>query len=80
LTQIDERLQDIARDVFGDASLVLTNSMKAGEVPGWDSFAHVNFILSVESEFGVEFSEHEFAGFGDIGELKRMLTQKCVNV
>jgi acyl carrier protein len=79
LNQIDARLQEIARDVFGEDSLVLTDSTKAVEVSGWDSFGHVNFMLSVENEFGIEFSEDEFADFADIGGLKRMLAEKLVN-
>ena len=79
MNQIDARLQEIARDVFRDDSLVLTDSTKPVEVPGWDSFAHLNFMLSVENEFGVEFSEDEFVRFVDIGGLKRMLAEKLVN-
>jgi acyl carrier protein len=76
LNQIDARLQEIARDVFRDDSLVLTDSIKPLEVPGWDSLGHANFMLSVENEFGVEFSDDEFVYFVDIGELKRMLAEK----
>lgn len=79
MNDIDERLQDIAREVFGDDSLVLTDSTNPVEVPGWDSFGHVNFILTVESEFGVEFSEDELVRFAEIGELKRMLASKLVH-
>lgn len=76
MNQIDARLQEIAREAFRDHSLVLTDSMKAFGVAGWDSLAHVNFMLSVETEFGLEFSEQEFVRFENIGELKRMLTEK----
>ena len=79
MSQIDARLQEIARDVFGDDSLVLTDSTKAVEVSGWDSVGQVNFMLSVENEFGIEFSDDEFVGFADIGGLKRMLAEKLVN-
>jgi acyl carrier protein len=79
LNQIDERLQGIAREVFNDDSLVLTDSTKPAEVLGWDSLGHVNFVLSVENEFGVEFSEDEFVRFKDVGGLKRMLGEKLVN-
>ena len=79
MNQIDARLQEIARDVFANDSLVLTDSTKPVEVVGWDSFGHVNFMLSVEKEFGVEFSEDEFVRFVDIGGLKRMLAEKLVN-
>lgn len=79
MNQIGGRLQNIARDVFGDDSLVLTDSTKPVEVWGWDSIGHVNFMLGVENEFGVEFSDDEFVDFVDIGGLKRMLADKLVN-
>lgn len=78
MNDIDARLQEIAREVFGDDSLVLTDSTKPFDVPGWDSFGHVNFILSVENEFGVEFTEDEFVHFGEIGDLKQLLAAKLV--
>lgn len=76
MNQIDARLQELARGCFRDDSLVLTDSTKPFQVAGWDSLGHANFILGVESEFGVEFSDDEFVGFVDIGELKRMLAEK----
>ena len=79
MNQIDERLQWIAREVFNDDSLVLTDSTNPAEVPGWDSLGHVNLVLSVENEFGVEFSEDEFVRFADIGGLKRILVEKLVS-
>lgn len=79
MNQVDVRLQMVAREVFKDHSLVLADSMKPLEVVGWDSLAHVNFMLSLEDEFGVEFSEDEFVGFEDIGWLRRILAAKLVN-
>jgi acyl carrier protein len=76
LNQIHDRLEEIARNVFDDDSLVLTDSTSAANVSGWDSLAHVNFMYSVENEFGVQFSEDEFIGFQDIGGLKRLLAEK----
>lgn len=78
MNQIDDRLQEIAREVFRDDSLVLTDSAKPGEVPGWDSLAHMNFMLGVENEFGVEFSDDDFVRFVDIGGLKQLLAEKLV--
>ena len=56
-----------------------TDSTQPVEVAGWDSLAHVNFMLSVESEFGVEFSEDDFVRFVDMGGLKRMLADRLVS-
>ena len=76
---IHERLEEIARKIFDDDSLVLTDSTRAADVPGWDSLAHVNFVYTVEEAFGVQFSEAEFVGFGDIGALKRILFEKTAS-
>jgi acyl carrier protein len=78
LNQIDARLQKVARNVFADDSLVLTDSTKPVEVSRWDSLGHVSFMLSVETEFAVEFSDDELVGFEDIGGLKHMLAEKLV--
>jgi acyl carrier protein len=73
---LHERLESIARDVFGDDGIVLTDETTAKDVPEWDSLGHVNFMYSVEQEFGVEFSADEFAGLSSIGALKRELARK----
>jgi acyl carrier protein len=76
LNEIHERLEEIARKIFDDDSLVLTDSTRAADVPSWDSLAHVNFMFSVEREFELQFSEDEFVAFEDIGGLKRILAEK----
>jgi acyl carrier protein len=76
LNQIHERLEELARNIFDDDSLVLTDSTSAADIPGWDSLGHVNFMFSIENEFSVQFTEDEFIGFEDIGELKRVLADK----
>lgn len=76
MSALHDRLQEIARAVFGDDELELTDSTTPQDVPGWDSLGHVNFIYAVEEEFGVQFSEDEFAGFADVGELEAILERK----
>ena len=76
MNHVHDRLEEIARKVFGVDSLLLTDSTKAADVPGWDSLAHVNFVYSVEEEFGIQFSDDEFVGFEDIGGLKRIISAK----
>lgn len=76
MNHVHERLEEIAQKVFGDDSLLLTDSTQAADVPGWDSLAHVNFVYSVEEAFGVQLSDDEFVGFEDIGGLKRIISAK----
>ena len=69
-------LEQIAREVFDDNRLVLTDTTTPGDVPSWDSLAHVTFMYSIERQFGVQFSEEEFIGFENISGLKDILSQK----
>ena len=70
------RLESVAREVFDIDDLELQHTTVAADVPGWDSLGHVAFMYSVEQEFGVTFDDDEFAGFADVGDLKRLLDTK----
>ena len=54
-----EKLTDIFRTLFNDPDLVLRDGLVATDVPGWDSFNHVNLMIIIEQEFGVKFTNEE---------------------
>ena len=54
-----EKLTDIFRTLFNDPDLVLRDGLVATDVPGWDSFNHVNLMILIEQEFGVKFTNEE---------------------
>ena len=65
------------RDLLLDDSIVLTMESRREDIPGWDSFNYINFIVAVESEFGVKFKVADIESFPDVGsmvtEVARML-------
>jgi len=73
---VHERLQEVFRTVFDDDSLVLTHETTAADVPGWDSFAHINLMFSIEQAFGVQFAGNQLASFKNVGELEQFLASK----
>jgi len=72
---VQERVQQVVREVLRDDDVVLTDETKASDVPGWDSLAHINIMFTLESEFGVQFDDDQLGSFRDIGELRRFLEQ-----
>lgn len=60
---------EILRNLLGDDSIVLTAATTRPEVPGWDSFNYVNFIVAVEMQFGVKFGVAEVESFQTVGEI-----------
>jgi len=67
-------LTRILRDLLSDDSIVLTMESKRDEVPNWDSFAYVNFIVAIEIEFGVKFGVAEVESFPDVGAIVRRIS------
>lgn len=73
---LDPQLCEIVRDVVGDEDLVLAEATTAGDVEGWDSLAHINIMVAVESQYGVSFTSDELGGFRDLGTLQHFLRQR----
>lgn len=63
------KLTRILRDLLSDDSIVLAMETRRDEVANWDSFAYVNFIVAVESEFGVRFRVAEVESFENVGAI-----------
>ena len=59
----------ILRDLLLDDSIVLTMQTRREDVPGWDSFNYINFIVAVEVEFGVKFRVADIESFANVGAI-----------
>ena len=74
LTKFDR----ILRDLLLDDSIMLTMETQREEVPNWDSFNYINFIVALEIEFGVKFKVADIESFANVGgivtELKNLST------
>jgi acyl carrier protein len=59
----------ILRDLLLDDSIMLTMQTRREEVPNWDSFNYINFIVAVEGEFGVKFKVADIESFENVGAI-----------
>jgi acyl carrier protein len=68
----------ILRDLLLDDSIVLEMETRREDIPNWDSFNYINFIVAVELEFGVKFKIADIESFPNVGaivtEMTKMLT------
>jgi acyl carrier protein len=76
-SEIVSRLTPIFRDVFGDDTLVVTDSMTAADVAAWDSLSNINMIIAVEKAFGVKFSIKDVRSLKNVGELLELIERKA---
>jgi acyl carrier protein len=72
-----ERLTKLTRilsDLLGDDSIALTLDTVREDVPGWDSFAYINFIVAIEAGFGIKFRIADVESFPNVGAIVKAIT------
>jgi acyl carrier protein len=57
--------------------LEIRDDYDASSIPGWDSLAYVNLIVSIEEEFGISFKTAEIASLSCVGDIKRLITERA---
>lgn len=59
----------ILRDLLANDAIVLRPETTRSDVPDWDSFTYVNFIVAVEMELGIKFGVADVESFKTVGEI-----------
>ena len=69
--ELNERLNDVFRDVFDDDDIYLTAETTADDIDDWDSLEHITLISAVEREFRMKFKMGEISSMKNIAERGR---------
>lgn len=75
-----DRLTKVFRMVFQDDSIELKPETTSDDIEGWDSLSHINLIIAIEIEFGIEFKLNEIQNFANVGELEKCIEDKISKV
>ena len=67
--EILKKITEIARDVFDNDEVELTEQTTAADVEEWDSLSHLSLVSDIEDEFGITFTLAEITGSKNVGEL-----------
>jgi len=82
MQSLENEVQSVFRDVFGDDQLELTESTTADDVDGWDSVVHLNLIVALEKRFRIKFATAEISRLkndgSNVGTLFDLLRRKLV--
>ena len=66
--EILKKITEIARDIFDNDEVELTEATTAADVEEWDSLSHLSLVSDVEDEFGITFTLAEVSGSKNVGE------------
>ena len=70
---VDERLREVVASVLGVETEELSDSDSPESLPSWDSVAHIQLVVAIEAEFGIEFSPEEIGELSSLGEIRERI-------
>ncbi len=76
--QVPSSLRDILADVLEVSPEEITPDLTMDKVENWDSFRHLQVILALEGEFGVQFDPQRVPELTSVALIQQELEKKGV--
>lgn len=73
---IADQIRALAADVFELSSAQAADDASPATIQTWDSLRHLNFVLALESRFGVQFDPAEIEQIGSIKQAIDLVERK----
>ena len=75
---VPSSLRDIVADTLEISPEEVTPDLSGATIDTWDSFRHLQLILSLEGEYGVQFDPQQIPDLTTVARLQTALEQKGV--
>lgn len=77
---MEDKFIQIFREFFNNPGLDLTRETTAANVKGWDSFAHISLVLTLEDAYNIKLSSKDLTGLKDVGQMYDKIIEKSQGV
>jgi acyl carrier protein len=78
--EVPSSLRNILSDIFEISPEQVTPDLNAEMVGTWDSFRHLQAILALEGEYGVQFDPQRIPDLTSVSLLQQELEKKGVSL
>lgn len=78
--QVPSSLRDLLADILEISPEQVTPDLGVGTVENWDSFRHLQAILAIEGEYGVQFDPQRIAELTTVSQIQAELASKGVTL
>ncbi len=76
---INDRLAAVFEKLFGVEPGGFSTGLTPENVPNWDSIGHMNLVVALENEFGLNLEVDEITEMTSSGKIIELLKAKGVN-
>jgi acyl carrier protein len=74
--QVPSSLRDILADIFEISPEEVTPELSIGTIDSWDSFRHLQAVLAIEGEYGVQFDPQRIPELTSVALIQAELEKK----
>jgi acyl carrier protein len=78
--QVPSSLRDLLADILEVSPEEITAESGAGTIETWDSFRHLQAILAIEGEYGVQLDPQRIPDLTTVGKIQAELEGKGVTL
>jgi acyl carrier protein len=75
-SEIFDEITHLFGEIFVRSDMAVSPETTAADVPGWDSFKHIEIIMAIEMKFKIKLSTREVDGLNSVGDLVRAVRLK----
>lgn len=76
MASVFEQVQAVSADVFQVPAAQIMTGTSPETLEGWDSVQHLNLVLALEQQFGVQFEPEEMEKMKNIGAVAELIEAK----
>lgn len=73
---ITAKVTELMEDIFDEDDLTYSDALTAADVEEWDSLSNIRFVVGIEKEFGIRFSNSEIAALENVGQMVDLIAAK----
>ena len=74
--QVPSSLRDILADIFEISPEEVTPELSIGTIDSWDSFRHLQAVLAIEGEYGVQLDPQRIPELTSVALIQAELEKK----
>lgn len=78
--QIGARLRGVMSAVFGIDATAIAPAASSSTIAEWDSVRHLQLMMALEDEFGIQFEAEELASLRSFAALEQRLSRDSEDV
>jgi acyl carrier protein len=71
--RVMREVQEIFRENFDDAGIVLTDATSAADIEDWDSLEQINLLTAMEIKYNIKFNLSDVRKLQNIGDMVDLL-------